>query len=367
MSETRRLEDQEQDTETRWWTRLGRYALIVLPPALIFLVFASALSIFIDPQAVGEAFRRLTWWEWTVLGVVSLVPFPLYGWLNMSVLPGLRLGSGTYAYLASTAMQNTFSGFTGRLIRLGFSARPVGFKGQFGLLRRWGYSAQDAAVAVSFSRGVLILATLFLPLLAVIGLVLAGDADAPSLVLSMGALLAAAVVVAVGAAAFNSDRVALGAARLADAAVDWAGRRSGRSLDLSAAEQIDKLRERGRMVVGARRYEAIVAGTAVRIAEFALFLLAIRFVGLGPNVFSDITLFAVFAIVSVVLLLRLTPGGVGVAELAFIAALTSQTDLEVGAQVTAGVFLYRAGVWLLPILLGAPLVFHVIREGRRVA
>jgi hypothetical protein len=62
---------------------------------------------------------------------------------------------------------------------------------------------------------------------------------------------------------------------------------------------------------------------------------------------------AAFAVVRLLTVLPITPGGLGITELGLVGILTAGSGHRVGAQVIAAVLLFRALTFLLPVPLGA--------------
>jgi len=67
------------------------------------------------------------------------------------------------------------------------------------------------------------------------------------------------------------------------------------------------------------------------------------------------------AIVSFVALVPITPGGLGISEMAYIGLFAAVVDPAYAAQVAAAVLLYRVVQWLVPIPLGWALLIAMRR------
>ena len=74
-------------------------------------------------------------------------------------------------------------------------------------------------------------------------------------------------------------------------------------------------------------------------------------------------IFGVYALVMVLTIIPLSPGGAGVPELLFISGFTTIAGTGYEAAITAGVFLYRLYYWFLPIPL-AWILLKVVRRGK---
>ena len=99
-----------------------------------------------------------------------------------------------------------------------------------------------------------------------------------------------------------------------------------------------------------------------KLAWFLVLEASLRACGVGPDVISPATVLAIMAVVSFVALVPLTPGALGVSEMAYVALLTAAIETGYAAQVAAAVLLYRVAQWLVPIPLGWALLI-VMRRG----
>jgi uncharacterized membrane protein YbhN (UPF0104 family) len=99
-----------------------------------------------------------------------------------------------------------------------------------------------------------------------------------------------------------------------------------------------------------------------KLAWFVVLEVALWSVGVGPDVLPPATVLAAVAVVGMVSLLPITPGAVGVAEVAYIGILSSVAGPGIEGQLTAAVSLFRIAQWLAPIPIGWVLLF-VLRRG----
>ena len=72
--------------------------------------------------------------------------------------------------------------------------------------------------------------------------------------------------------------------------------------------------------------EAYGAAVLAKLAWFLVLMVSLRACGVGPEVISPATVLATMAIVSFVALVPITPGALGVSEVAYIALLTAAID-----------------------------------------
>jgi uncharacterized protein (TIRG00374 family) len=105
--------------------------------------------------------------------------------------------------------------------------------------------------------------------------------------------------------------------------------------------------------IGLVRHAWVRLTIATLVSHFSLYLvllIALRHIGVSNDEVSWAEVLAVFAFVRLLTAIPLTPGGLGVVELAMIAGLRTAGGVE--AEVVAAVLIYRVLTYLLPIPLG---------------
>ncbi len=331
---------------------MKKVARIVVPLAIVGIIFFGVLPQFIEPESLAEAYEQLTPLEWLVLIVLALARMPLVGWQHRSALRGLTLRRATQGYLASAAVSNTIPG-------------PSGMATRYGMYRSWGFPNEDTALAIFISGLPTTIVSLVLPILAVAILAVFGGVSTGTVILALVGLAAAAAGIAIGAYALRSDAVAVNVGRRADAIVARVRRRAGREPSRSFAEELPAFRLNAQRLVGDRWGSLMLAGVAIRLSEFVLLVLCLRFVGIGQGDLPAALIFVVYAIMGIITLIQITPGAAGIAELGYTGLLSLTLDGAFNDEVAAAVFLFRGATWLLPILLGAPLVLAWRRTLRR--
>ena len=116
------------------------------------------------------------------------------------------------------------------------------------------------------------------------------------------------------------------------------------SLSTYRAETIDYLRD---------KWVAATATTFMTyITKCCLLVLCLRFVGIPEDALGWAAIVAVFSLVQGITMLPITPGSVGVAEVALVGMLAPIAGQDYVNEVAAGVLLYRLATWLLIIPTG---------------
>ncbi|TWH72686.1 lysylphosphatidylglycerol synthase transmembrane domain-containing protein [Modestobacter roseus] len=319
--------------------RTGPGLRLLLTVAVIGVVFLGVLPRVADYSDAWRLVRALTWPETLSLLVVATVNLLSYAPVWVAALPGLTWGRAVETDLASTAISNTV---------------PAGFAFGVGatatMYHSFGHGPAAITRAVALTGIWNNLVKLAMPVAALVALAVTGHATRALavtavlgtgvLLLVVGALVAGLVHPGAAAAlAATAERVARAAARQVrrPGPADWVAR-----VDRFRADSLAVLR---------RRWAALTAAAvASHTALFLLLLTTLRFVdGAGAGV-SWPQLLAVFAVTRLVTLVPVTPGALGVAELSYVAGLTT---VGVDATAAAGVvLLFRFLTWFLPVPLG---------------
>ena len=122
------------------------------------------------------------------------------------------------------------------------------------------------------------------------------------------------------------------------------------------------LRERSKTMLTQHGLLGFAAAVVARLAWFVVLEVALWCVGVGPDVLPPSAVLAAMAVVGIVSLVPITPGGVGVTEVVYIGILSSVARTGLTEQLTAAVMLFRIAQWLAPIPIGWVLLL-VMRRG----
>ena len=136
----------------------------MLVVAGLVVVFVWVLPQFIDYDDVWSALKQLDAWELAALVVLALARVPTEALIYRAFLPGLRLTRGSEAYLSSN--------LAGQLL-----PPPSASLIQYGYFRDGGYEADAAEIAAFGSFVFPTLGRFLLPLIALLVLLVTGDAD----------------------------------------------------------------------------------------------------------------------------------------------------------------------------------------------
>lgn len=313
-----------------------RVVATVVTALVVLVAFVGVLPRVADLGAVWRLVAGLP--APVVAGIAALAVFNLvtYPLLSMASLPGLTFGQAFVVTQASTAVANTVPAGSG--VGVGVTYAMYG-----------GYGFDSGAIALSVTSTGLANAVVkfVMPAVAAVVLVVSGDAPPWAWNAARVGVLLLAVTLVLLWAALRGRRFAVGIVRWVAGTVARvrhrdraaAARAGEKWLATLVQDAASSFRVRGPLVA--------VAAVVSHLALYALFAACLAATGAGLGIALS---FAVFGVVRLGLTVPVTPGGVGVAEAGYAAALVGAGAAADPA--VAAVLLFRAATYLLPIPIG---------------
>lgn len=265
------------------------------------------------------------------LTVANLLTYPL---LSMASLPGLRFGTAFAVSQASTAISNTVPAGAG-----------LGVGVTYAMYSRSGFAPGPIAVSIGATGVANTLVKFAMPAVAAIWLATAGDAPGWAWRAAQIGIALTVLTVTAGYVLATRPHVADSAARATARA--WARLRRRPPNEASATERVATIRRDATWLLGGRGRLVLAIAVLSHIALYALFAACLTALDVGMR--NDVS-FAVFAAVRFGLVVPVTPGGVGVAEAGYAAALVGAG--AAAAPAVAAVLIFRAASYVLPIPVG---------------
>ncbi len=326
---------------------MGRALVLV---GLLVFVFAVVLPRVVDYDAVRAALAALTPGQIALLGAASAVAYVANAGPTRVLVPGLSWPHAVGSDLAARAVVSTVPG-------------PTDFATRLMLYRQWSTPTTVASAGI-------VLAALFetfsyfaLPLIAIVGVLVTGHpTQSRALLLALIGLIvlvaAAVLLVSIVRSESLARRLGGGLDRMAQRI--WKLFRKSSPTGIVAG-MLD-LRERSKVMLTRHGLLGFVAAVVAKLAWFVVLEVALWCVGIGPDVLPPSAVLAAMAVVGMVSLVPITPGGVGVTEVAYIGVLSSVAGSGLTEQLTAAVMLFRIAQWFMPIPIGWVLLL-VMRRG----
>jgi uncharacterized protein (TIRG00374 family) len=308
--------------------------------ALIVAVFVFVLPKVADFSKVWSDIRAMTWPEVAVLLAIALWNLATYWFLWVACLPGLTLGQAAVATEASTAVGNTVPG--GSYIAVGIT---------YAMFHSWGFRRSVVTLALLVTGIFNNFAKLAVPVFALVFLALQGDATTGRVTAGLLGIAAMVAVVIVFILALRTERSAarIGtiAARVASCLTRLLRRPPATGWDVALV----RFREKTIDLLRARWHVITLTTLMSHLSLYLVLLVALRNIGVSEAQVSWAEVLAAFAFARLITAIPLTPGGLGVVELALTTTLVAAGGDE--PRVVAAVLVYRALTYVLPIPIGA--------------
>ncbi|MDJ0953699.1 MAG: lysylphosphatidylglycerol synthase transmembrane domain-containing protein [Acidimicrobiia bacterium] len=332
----------EQPQAEKTTSTAKRVIQSVVSITIVVGIFVGVMPQFADYDEVWKTIRSLTWLESTSLALVAFWNLATYWFVLVAALPGLRLREAAVVNQASTAVSNSLPG-----------GGAIGVAVTLAMLTSWGFRisaiTRSAVVTGIWNNFV----KLGMPIVA-LGL-LAIERDVSNAWLSASAVGIVALVgaVVVLGLTLRSDRLARSVGAWLGRVVSWV-RRLFRKPPVSGwDDRASAFRTDTIGLLQHRWLQLTLATLLSHLSLYAVLLITLRHVGVSQEELSWIQVLAAFAFVRLISALPVTPGGVGVVELGYTAAMTIGLDAITSAQVVAAILVFRVITYALPIPLGA--------------
>ncbi len=332
-----------------------RTGLIV---AVLLVVFGLILPQYVDYGEVVAAFAALTLPQLLAMTALGAMAWVVSGMIFSALIEGLSVLRGTMSWLILAGI--------GASVPLG----PWNMGVLWVVVRGWGIGNVPATSGIALYGVINILSRMVLPLFGLIALAVSGDlADtngaSAAWAIAIVSAVAFVVVTSLIVAIVRSERIATAIGRTGQRVADWLVSRLGRTGSPDVAGAVARFR--GQLGEVIRRRGLLALGVAIlsQLAWVFVLVAALRVCGVPARDLGVGEIFGVYALVMVVTILPIAPGGAGVPELLFISAFTAIAGGGDEAAITAGVFLYRMYFWFLPIPI-AWILMKVARRGKPI-
>jgi uncharacterized membrane protein YbhN (UPF0104 family) len=281
----------------------------------------------------------MTWLELVTLAVLAVWNQATYTLLEVAARPGLNGWQATKITSTSTAIANTMP-----------AGGALGVGVQTAMYTSYGFAKPDIAISLMTTGVWNTFVKLSMPIVALTLLALSGD---PNRGLAAAAFMGSAVVIAaiaLFAVVLRSERGAVSAGDLVGRLIAPIWKLFGRPAPRETGRSFADFRAKTNQLLRRRWLPITLTAVISHVTLFVLLLVTLRHVGIAASEVSWQEALAAFAFVRLISVVPITPGGLGVVELGLTAALIAAGGAE--AQVVAGVLVFRALTFALPIPVG---------------
>jgi uncharacterized membrane protein YbhN (UPF0104 family) len=329
-----------------------RSGFIIVVLLVVFGVILPATGV--NYSEVIAAFAALEPQQGIVITALGLLAWVMSGAIFAALIPRLGVIRGTESWLILSGI--------GSSVPFG----PWNMGVLWVVVRGWNIANIPATSGIALYGIVNELSRLALPVIAVGALVITDgvptDANlGGAWTIALISIVAFFVVTGFIIAIVRSEKVADWIGAKSQAIVDWTLHRLGRKDAPNVDRSVHHFRDQLGDVIRRRGAASIAIAVASQFIWSIVLIAALRVCGVPDSALTSGAIFAVYALVMVITIIPLSPGGAGVPELLFISAFTAIAGDQYSAAITAGVFLYRLYFWFIPI----PLAWIFLKVARR--
>jgi uncharacterized protein (TIRG00374 family) len=311
--------------------------------ALLVLIFFYLIPQLTSYGSVSDALKSMSAAEIALLVAGGFLIMGLNAAAMMTPIHSLTFGRAFVAQQASTAVSNVIPG-------------PSGTAARFAILHSWKVTVEDftrATFAVSVWSNATMIAMPGIAFL-VLAIMEGSTYNGMNLyALAAVAMLVTVVVVMVIAELLRSIRFTRFLGRCSQAFANPLRRLFRRPPLVGLEDQAELLRERTIDVIRDRGGRL----TSITIGNYwlngLLLVMSLWFVGIPVSDLPLILGLALYSVGRLSTIIQITPGGVGVVEVAYTAVFVAALGDSFHDEILTGVLVYRLMTYLLPIVVGA--------------
>ncbi|MBN2168211.1 MAG: flippase-like domain-containing protein [Actinobacteria bacterium] len=327
----------------------------VLTLVIVVIVFAYLLPKFASYHDVFDTLKKLDFGQVVLLIAASLLNLALAWTVNQASLPGFKNRQAAQLLLSQNLIAST--------LPLG-GAWSVGLG--YPIIHSYGFGVSDYSLMLSISMVWNTLAKFALPAVALLFLLITGHQTWTMLTIALVGLGLLVASIALICLALWKRSMALRLGNAAGRSASWFLKFLKKGPVTHWGESLSRFRDDIVKVTSRRWLVLTLLSTLYQLSMFLVFLLSLRFAGVadsGRYAVSWVVILGVFAFARLVTAVPITSGAIGIAEASFTGML-----IAAGAprpETVAGVLLFRALTWFMPIPIGLPVYFQWFWKQRK--
>lgn len=317
-----------------------RNALIMV--AVFVVVFGWLLPQLIDYQLVWDALTELTLQDLVVLSILGIVRVPTEAMVYRAMLPGLRLRTGSAAYLSSNVAANVMPPGVSSVV-------------QWAYFRRDGFDNEASTTGALGSFVFPQAARIVLPIPAFLVLLAIGGVDSEALIITGISVALVAVVCVLIWLVGRSESSARWLGAKLGSMVSWAMVKFHKDPVGDLGDQVVDFRDNAFAIVRERWLIGSLAAALNLFLTYLILVASLRAVGIEASELGLAVTFACFAVAFFAgVVIPITGSGLGIVDVVMVSALSASTTGSVDVNIiVAAVVLWRLFYGLLAFFPGA--------------
>lgn len=324
-----------------------RILLAAASVAIIVATFVFFLPTIANYGEVWGVVKQLSWTRIFALLAATALNLVTFAPPWMVALPGLTFLQAFTVTQASTALSIVVPG--------GIAA---GVAGSYGILRAWGFSGRGVARAITLTGLWNQFLNLTFPIVAVFLLAITGESTAALATIAFVGVAILGVVVTGFVLILVSDRLALDIGNVAARFANWALGKVRRGPVTWDGGSFERFRREAGDLLERRWHLLTLASLAGQLTVFALLLVSLRALDVPASEVNAVEAFAAWSVARLVGSIPITPGGIGVVELALTGTLVGFGGNNAGVVAAVLVYRFLTAVPTLLLGLGAAFTFR---------
>jgi putative heme transporter len=321
-----------------------RILLGALSLGIIVATFVYFLPTIANYGEVWGVVKQLSWPQILALLGATALNLATFAPPWMVALPGLTYLQAFTVTQASTALSIVVPG--------GIAA---GVAGSYGILRSWGFAGRNIARAITLTGLWNQFLNLASPIVAVFLLAISNESTAALATAAFVGVAILGIVLAGFVLILLSDRLAEDIGNVAARFANWALGKVRRGPVKWDGSSFERFRTEAGDLLEKRWHLLTLASLAGQLTVFVLFLVSLRVLDVPASEVSLVEAFAAWSVARLAGSIPITPGGIGVIELALTGTLVGFGGHNAG--VVAAVLVYRFLTAVPTLLLGLGAAF----------
>lgn len=323
---------------------IKRLIMTVITVVIVVVVFAYILPKFASYKDVFAELAHLSIAQLALVLGAAILNLACAWTMNQAALPGMKNSQAAQLMLSQNLISSTLPLGGAWSVGLGYE-----------IIHSYGFNVSEYSLMLGVSGVWNTFAKLALPVLAVVLLLFTGDVDGHTVTLAIIGVVT--LIVSLGGFGLIlwkrsvAERIGSAAEKVVSAIL----KPFHRGPVTTWSEGLAGFRDQTISVARHRWIALTLLAVFYQVTTFWVYLISLRFSGVpahGKDSVSWVAAFAVFAVVRVISAIPITPGAVGIAEASYTSLLVAAGGAE--PAVIAGVLLFRALTWVMPIPLGLP-------------
>jgi len=317
--------------------------------AIVVATFVYFLPTIANYGQVWDVVRDLSWQQILLLLAATAINLVTFAPPWMAALPGLSFMQAFTMTQASTALSIVVPG--------GIAA---GVAGSYGMLRKWGYPLNDVTRAITLTGLWNQFLNLTFPIVAVFLLAIKGESTAALATVAFVGVAILGVVIAGFVLVLLSDRLAEDIGNVAARVSNWGLGKVRRGPVKWNGRSFERFRDEAGDLLERRWHLLTLSALVGNLTVFLVLLVSLRVLGVSAAEVNGVEAFAAWSLARLVGSVPITPGGIGVVELALTGTLVGFGGNNAG--VVAAVLVYRFLTAVPTLLLGLGAAFTWRRQ-----